>query len=460
MNDTIAGVSTPPIPSAIAVIRLSGTKTLEICSAILSRNGEFFTPKFIKENKRKSIYCSLGTNSEIDKILFSFFQSPFSYTGEDSAEFYLHGNPILVNDALRLMFSLGARPSERGEFTKRGFLNGKMDLTQAESIRRIIEARSSFELELAQKNYNGELTRLTSRLRSSLISLKAECEAEIDFSTEDLTYETLEQRKSRIEEIKHLCEKTILSSQKANHHILNQKLVIFGEPNAGKSSLMNLILGRERAIVTDITGTTRDYLSEELILNGVPVTLVDTAGIRNTDDKIEKLGIERSLKEFQSANCKLYLIDLSKPKESEKFLEKYYDSLGMAILIGNKSDLKIGDYDYNKFYEIARSRDMEYIEISCKQRLEIDSLLKIIESRLSNPEDTSEYVLLEDRNIFLFEAIQKSMESCIQLMNESAPAEITVKEIDEALINIGKINGRVDTEEILGRIFSKFCVGK
>ncbi|EMO06805.1 ferrous iron transport protein B-like protein, partial [Leptospira interrogans serovar Icterohaemorrhagiae str. Verdun HP] len=192
------------------------------------------------------------------------------------------------------------------------------DLTEVEAIGRLISARSRFELELAQKNVFGEVTRFTSNLRSQLISLKAECEAEIDFSTEDLTYESLEERKTRIENVKSLCQTLISKSSSAEKLIQQFRIVLYGEPNTGKSSLMNVLLGKERSIISEIPGTTRDYISEEIFLEGIPVRLVDTAGVRETTDHIEKLGIERSEKEFQSADVRLFLVDVSKKEKLER----------------------------------------------------------------------------------------------------------------------------------------------
>ena len=218
MNDTIAAISSGNIPSAIGIIRLSGEETLSICAKVLFGKGSLFTPEFIGSNPRQAIYCDfVDEGNRLDQIVFLFFKNPNSYTGEDLAEFYLHGNPILLKKALQVIFKHGARPAREGEFTKRAFLSGKLDLTGAEAIGRLISARSSFELELAQKNVFGEIHRLSSRVRSDLISLKAECEAEIDFSTEDLTYETKEERKNRRISLYELCVKVLKNANQFFH---------------------------------------------------------------------------------------------------------------------------------------------------------------------------------------------------------------------------------------------------
>ncbi len=459
MNETIVAVSTSFVPSAIGLIRLSGPDALEISSKLLTKNNSPLTKEFILENIRKSLYCDFEfENEKLDQIVFVFFKSPASYTGEDLGEFSFHGNPILLKKALDIFFKSGARPALEGEFTKRAFLNQKLDLSKAEAIGRLISARSNLELELAKKNVYGEISRLSSRLRSDLISLKAECEAEIDFSTEDLTYESLEERKNRMLKVISLCETTLESSNRADASLEEISIVIFGEPNSGKSSLLNLLLGKERAIVSEIAGTTRDYLKENLNLNGVPVSLVDTAGIRETEDKIEKLGIERSFEEFKKAKFKLFVIDTSIQIDFENFFEKHKENLNKSILVANKIDKKENSWDNakKKFVE----QNILVHEISCIKKTGINDLVKILNDKFNTETSKEDFILLEERNKFNLRKILESVKTSLELFLQNAPAEIYIKEIDSALYFIGMINGRVDQEEILGRIFSKFCVGK
>lgn len=459
MNDTIAAISTGNIPSAIGIIRLSGEDTLSICSKILFGKGNLLSEEFILKNPRKAIYCDLvdGTNL-LDKIVFLYFQCPNSYTGEDLAEFSLHGNPILLKNALQLIFHHGARPAREGEFTKRAFLNGKLDLTSAEAIGRLISARSKFELDLAQKNVFGEIHRLSSRVRSDLISLKAEFEAEIDFSTEDLTYESKEQRKKRIFALYELCTKVLQNSKRAESFIEHNKIVIYGEPNTGKSSLLNSLIGKDRAIVSSIPGTTRDYLSESFSLNGIPLLLIDTAGIRETEDAVEKLGIERSQNEFANANLRLLILDVSLPIDFETFINKNEFKIENLILVANKIDIAHFTWINTKakFLEM----NISFCEVSCKTKQGLEELLHSIQTHLIQIDKTDDFVLLEERNEFYFQAIQEHLKLALELTEMGTPAEIIIKEIDYALENVGMINGKVGTEEILGRIFSKFCVGK
>ncbi|EKQ85783.1 tRNA uridine-5-carboxymethylaminomethyl(34) synthesis GTPase MnmE [Leptospira kirschneri] len=456
MNDTIAAVSTPSGAGAIGIIRMSGPEALTISSSFLFSKNKFLSPSEILP--RTAIQCVFQIGDrKVDQILFFYFKAPNSYTGEELCEFHFHGNPILLREALDAIFRAGARPAKQGEFSRRAFLNEKLDLTEAEAIGRLISARSRFELELAQKNVFGEVSRFTSNLRSQLISLKAECEAEIDFSTEDLTYESLEERKTRIENIKSLCQTVISKSDSAEKLIQQFRIVLYGEPNTGKSSLMNVLLGRERSIISEIPGTTRDYISEEILLEGIPVRLVDTAGVRETTDHIEKLGIERSEKEFQSADIRLFLVDVSKKENWKEFISKSRERLEGSILVANKIDILDSSWNRNLFSDI---KDLIVLEISCKTKEGILKLLDTIKERTGRLGHSEDYVLLEERQRYHFETIIKCLDKTLCLIEEGTPAEIYIQEINYALVEIGEINGRVDTEEVLGRIFSKFCVGK
>ncbi|GBF43155.1 tRNA modification GTPase TrmE [Leptospira ellinghausenii] len=461
MIDTIAALSTAQGPGAIGILRVSGSLVLPISLSVLEKNGTALTETFLRNQKRTAIFCDFVENGNpLDQIVFFYFPAPNSYTGEDLAEFHLHGNPILLKRALHVLFDKGARPAQKGEFTKRAYLNGKINLSGAEAISRLIEARSKYELELAQKNVFGEITKLSSKIRSDLISLKAECEAEIDFSTEDLTFESLEQRKNRMVDLKNLCSKLIKNSERAESLILQSTVVLFGEPNTGKSSLMNLLIGKDRSIISDVPGTTRDYIAEELSLDGIPIRLVDTAGIRETTDNIEQMGIERSKREADSANVKLLLIDTSVPFEINSFLNKHKDRLFESILVANKVDAKHPTWDLKNLENIQREYNLTISEISCKTKQGISELLNVLKLKLTSQENTEDLVLLEDRQRYHIQKIESCLSESIQLMENNAPAEIYIQEINVALLEIGQVNGVVENEEILGRIFSKFCVGK
>ncbi|MDF3819819.1 tRNA uridine-5-carboxymethylaminomethyl(34) synthesis GTPase MnmE [Leptospira sp. 96542] len=461
MTDTIAALSTASGPGAIGILRVSGRAVLDIATRVLKKNNKTLNPEFISNQKRTAISCDFHDGDKpIDQIVFIYFEAPNTYTGEDLAEFHFHGNPILLKRGLQILFENGARPATKGEFTKRSYLNGKISLSGAEAIARLIESRSRYELELAQKNVFGEITKLSSKIRSDLISLKAECEAEIDFSTEDLTFESLEQRKQRMISLKDLCIKLIADSKRAETIILQSTVVLFGEPNTGKSSLMNLLIGKDRSIISDIPGTTRDYIAEEISLDGIPIRLIDTAGIRETTDNIEKMGIERSKREADNANIRLLLVDTSAPMDPDQFLESQALRLLGSILVANKIDAKDTSWDSKVWKEKESKFGFSLMEISCKTKEGIPQLLELLKTKLSAESSVEDMVLLEDRQIFHIQKIETCLTEAVQLLEVGTPAEIYIQEIDEAIRQIGEVNGVVENEEILGRIFSKFCVGK
>ncbi|MCE9501434.1 MAG: tRNA uridine-5-carboxymethylaminomethyl(34) synthesis GTPase MnmE, partial [Leptospira sp.] len=340
MNETIAAISTANGPGAIGIIRISGDLVLRISSAILFKKNSPPMGQFLGSNPRISVYCELRDGEErLDQIVCVYYKAPHSYTGEDLIELNLHGNPLLLKTVLQLIFRNGARPAKEGEFTKRAFLNNKLNLSEAEAVGRLIAARSRLELELSQKNIFGEISRLASRIRSELISLKAECEAEIDFSTEDLTFESLEDRNKRIKSLGQLCSELIRKSEITEKTISGTKVVIYGAPNTGKSSLLNCIVGKNRAITSHNPGTTRDYISEDIQIEGIPVQLVDTAGVRETSDPVERTGIEQSEREFESARVRLVLFDASSDINLNGFILKNEAKLKNSILVINKIDL-------------------------------------------------------------------------------------------------------------------------
>lgn len=462
-DSTIAAISTAPGMGAIGIIRLTGKDSLPIALRFLHRNNRILDSESIRENPKRIEYCdfyNVYDNVLVDKIVFFYSRAPHSFTGEDMVELHFHGNMILLRTGLDLLYRAGARPAMPGEFSKRSFLNGKINLTEAEAIGRIIHSRSRFELELAQKNLFGELSKLSSRLRSELVGIKAECEAEIDFSTEDLTYESLEERRERINRIRKLCETLLDKSQKAENLIGRSKVVLFGEPNVGKSSLMNCLLGRERSIISDQPGTTRDYISEDMNLSGIPIQLVDTAGVRTTEDRIEKLGIEKTLREAESAHLKLFLIDTSRDTDWKEFIAKNKKFLESSVVIANKTDISHPSWDPKLFTGESTTHKTEILPLSCKTGNGIPELIRLIEDRLSGSESIEEFVILEDRQKFHVQKIAEALTRAEELMLMNTPAEIVIKEIDSAVEEVSAINGEITTEEVLGRIFSVFCVGK
>lgn len=470
-NDTIAALATANGRSAIAVVRISGSQTLHLLTQICRTNKgsveSLFTSKQRQLHRVDIVDPFNDGNPHIDDGLVVFFKGPGSYTGEDSAEISLHGSPLIVRRLLMLLVEkFRIRPALAGEFTRRAFQNGRIDLTKAESIQRIIDSKSEYELLGAQRLYSGELKKLVSRFRSSVINLKAETEAEVDFSDEDLTFESLDKRRNRVNQL--LSQIQIILKRSGAAQRINQgfKVALVGATNAGKSSLLNRLLGWDRSIVSDIHGTTRDYVSEDVELGEFRVRFVDTAGLRSTQDVIEREGIRRSVEEMKRSQLILHIIDgsastltitdelkqeLADPNESRKIIH-----ILNKIDILN-SNVKSSDY-FNQL--TLNQTQLNMIQISCKTGEGIDRLRQLILNHFESEPGGLDPFLLEERHRHHFTQVSEALNRLLQLWNENAPDEICAVEIDEALNQIGQITGEVTTEEVLGRIFSVFCVGK
>lgn len=451
-TQTIIAISTASVNAAIGIIRISGNQCLAILENMCRLpNGKI--PLF-KNFVRKQIYCLIYDENQnvIDDGLVTLFKGPASYTGEDLAEISLHGNLILLqNVMLSVLQNNQCRPAQPGEFTRRAYLSGKIDLTQAEAVHRIITARSEIELQAGRKNLSGELSRISSNLRSSIIHLKAETQAEVDFSTEDLSFESKEERKLLIYKIQARIKNLLERAAQTSRLRSGFQISIVGVPNAGKSSLLNLLLGWDRAIVSELPGTTRDYLSEEIQFEGILIQFVDTAGLRLTDDDIERQGIQKTMEQAGQSQLILHIIDGTK---KPYLLSQTPGDIPVLYLI-NKND-SINFQDHKKNLPLGAHS----IEISCKNNTGLSEMKEYLKKFIFESSFHSEPLLLENRHKYHLNIISGALNRVLQLWDEQAPDEIIAVEIDLALEQIGQITGVIDTEEILGRIFSVFCVGK
>lgn len=469
-DDTIIALSTPFGKGAISVVRISGKNTLEILSKIASKSEVSFTGYNIEEIKKKPRYLFRSfffvESQPVDDGLFAFFPAPHSYTGEDVAELYLHGNPIISKTIIRFLSATGlARPALPGEFTRRAFLNGKIDLTKAEAIHRLITAKNEVEWIAARRMYFGDLYRWIQRLRSDIILLKAQIEAEIDFSDQEIDYSEKEALIASTQRIIQQIENLLQRSHKLKALSQGLQIALVGRTNAGKSSLMNRLLGWDRSIVSDVEGTTRDYIAEEVEIAGTTVRLVDTAGLRNTSDAIEKEGIRRSKDIMARSKILIYVIDGSVESydffpEIQEYIAKdnNNDNVKKVIFVINKKDiLHPGAWNYEKLKSLTG--DPHVIMVSCKTGEGIEELYRTIENFVKEdlPEDS---LLLEERQIYHLLRIKESLEKAVALWYQNTSEEIVALEIQQALDNIAELTGEITTEEILGRIFSMFCIGK
>ena len=446
-KDTIVANATPLIPSAVGIVRISGDKSLEIGKKLFS------LPEKIQERKVYFGKIRDRHGEIIDEGLIVYFKAPRSFTGEDVIEIYPHGSVPVIKKIIEEAIFYGARFAEPGEFTKRAFLNGKIDLTQAEAIAELIEAKTEVASKAAVSLLEGKLSKKINTLKEVLLELVSLIEAEINFP-EDVEEIPDEEIKEKLETVlKQL--KDLLKTYKKGE-ILREgiKLAIVGRPNVGKSSLFNALIGYERAIVSEYQGTTRDFIEESLSIKGIPIKLLDTAGIRETEDKIEKIGIQKALEKVKEADIVLFVFDASEglTEEDLKIYEVVKDK--NPIIVGNKSDLVL-DKKEKKYY----FKDILFV--SSKTQENIDLLEETIFQKLGLLENKGDDIFINFRQytkvrqaLEILENILKNIEF---YLNQK---EILMLEIQEAEKYLEEITGEIVTEDILGTIFSKFCIGK
>lgn len=447
--DTIAALSTPTGESAIAAIRASGDLCLEIAL-------KAFDLKNPPEPRRalRGAYKSLS-GAVLDEVLFIYFKAPNSYTGEDMLEIFTHGNPFIVQTILEDLFARGMRLASHGEFTRRAFENMKLDLSQAEAVSLMISARSEKSLEAARKQLDGELSKRINSICDSLVTALAHIEAHIDFSEEDLPPDSYDEPLRELRKVEADTEKLISTSRYGAVLRDGLNVSIIGEPNAGKSSLLNALLGRDRAIVSSIAGTTRDFIVERTSIGGYCVNLTDTAGIRDSSDEIEAEGIRRSLNLAKNADLNLLVIDCQSPDYSAYELAKNYLGEGNTILVFNKTDIARAEVP-------EAFKNFKKAEVSALNQSGIEELKSLIVNFISSKgiRSSSDDVLVSARHSTLLSKALESTKSAIQKIDESAPSELVASDVRDALESVGDIVGRGEREEVLDKIFSTFCIGK
>ncbi len=441
---TIAAIATPPGVGAVSMIRLSGPDAIHIAEQACNRPISDLPP-------RTAHYCSIRTANQaiIDDGLLTAFIAPSSFTGENTVEFTGHGGVLVTKEVLQRFVDCGATPAEPGEFTRRAFLNGKLDLTQAEGVMDVISAQTRLALRAAHNQLEGKLGQQTLNARDELLEALAHLEAFIDFPEEDIDPKTGELLRAKIQNVLNVVESLLSTADQGRLLREGVRTVIYGEPNVGKSSLLNQLLGFERAIVSDIAGTTRDTIEETINLKGIPLCLTDTAGVRDSDDAIESEGIQRTIQQINSADLLLELVDASKPKASKLLVE---ETTTAKILVLNKCDLT----------EDASWQGVDAIRLSCTSGDGFDDLITAIHTKLHfNDVDWGEHAIaINSRHQASLQKAKESLTAGIQLLQSGTDTEIVAIDLREALDALGEIPGKVDTEDLLGVIFSSFCIGK
>ena len=442
---TIFALSTGPGISGIAIVRISGEDTIKVIK--LLTNASIPEPRVATLRKINKI----NTSELIDEGIILWFPGPDSYTGEDMAEFHIHGSKAVI-DALHSSISQieNCRLAEPGEFTKLAFQNGKINLLKAESIADLISAETEIQRQQAVKIMDGQSSKTFNNLREKLLKILSNIEAKIDFPDEDLPQDILNNTKKISSEVI-LSIKKILNDQRVGERIREGfKIAIIGPTNAGKSSLLNLLSNRDVAIVSEVAGTTRDVIETHLNIEGYPVVVSDTAGIRDSKNEIEKKGIKLALDNAENADLKLIIID-AKSTDFKGVLKELLDE--KAILVVNKSDLLKEDLS-------SEIKNFEHVLISVKNNFNVEDLIIKIKNKLKNKFITSEDILITR------ERHRQHLEKCLNYLkrfeekNEAQDFDKAAEDLRLATRHLGMIVGKVDVEEILGSIFNDFCIGK
>ncbi|MBL7127508.1 MAG: tRNA uridine-5-carboxymethylaminomethyl(34) synthesis GTPase MnmE [Ignavibacteria bacterium] len=456
LYDTIAAISTPIGEGGISVLRVSGDETFKIVGNIFfkDKNGENRFDISLKSSHTIHFGYIFENDSLIDEVLVSIFKTPHSYTGEDLVEISTHGGAYIVQRILPLLLKSGARHAEPGEFTKRAFLNGKIDLSQAEAVADLIKAKTETAHLSSIKQLEGSLSEFVKSTRQDLIDITSLIELELDFAEEDLEFVKKDELKEKIQELSSKIESVLESYITGKIIREGINLVIAGKPNSGKSSLFNYLLKTNRAIVSTVPGTTRDYIEESLNIKGVLFNLIDTAGLRMSSDEIESEGVKRSFAKIDEADLVLYLIDSSENikliDECLNYFKKNFNE-DKSLIVFTKID--IASKDFNKDgIKVSIYKD-ESIE-----RLKEEMIRKVVSEDITKK--TGSIILTNMRHKICLENVILSLNNAVNSINNSMSGEYISVDLRNALNFLGKITGEVTNEDILNNIFQKFCVGK
>ena len=485
LNDTICAPATLPGTGAISIVRVSGPDTFKIIDSQVS---------FLHgcASQAKGYTLKRGRFGELDDILVAIFRSPASYTGEDSAELYCHASAYIVQHILDALCRAGCRLAEAGEFSRRAFLSGKMDLAQAEAVADVIASQTEAQHRIAMNQLKGGYSAELGKVREQLVELSALVELELDFSEEDVEFADRERLRGLLEGAAAKCEALAGSFRVGNAIRSGVPIAIVGEPNSGKSTLLNALLGDERAIVSEFAGTTRDTVEECAVIGGMLFRFIDTAGIRESDDPVEKMGIGRSIEKLRSAEIVLVVSEARSSSgmagseydggreemtdawwmdlnEQEKRLLEITDCQRQkVILLRNKCDLLRGKTGYNKNVSIDNTfvlpinhKDItvNILEISAKQGTGLDHLRQML-ANWAGQDRNNEILVTNARHADALRRSAEALRRSISALDNNLSAELLAEDLRAAISHISEITGEITTDEILGEIFGRFCIGK
>ena len=452
IEDTIVALATPPGVGAIGVIRVSGPEAIVLTNRI-------FRGKDLTQQPTHTVH--LGTirqgNDIIDEVLVTLFIAPKSFTKENVVEISCHGSNYILRRVINLLLTEGARLARPGEFTKRAFLNGQFDLAQAEAVADLIASDSEASHKAAINQMRGGFSQEIAQLRERLIHFASMIELELDFGEEDVEFASRDELRTLINELLHVINTLINSFDLGNVIKNGVPTVIAGKPNAGKSTLLNALLNEEKAIVSDIPGTTRDFIEDEMVIDGVSFRFIDTAGIRETIDAVEKIGVERTHSKMKEASLILFLFDLSQDTRQEIHQQiNQLENIGIPyILVGNKIDLADQE-TINHFAE-----DDRWIFISAAKKTHLDELKsKITELIHLDSFKTGNTIVTNARHFESLLNTKKALLDVIEGLDKQITNDFLAMDIRQSLHYLGEITGEITTDDLLANIFSKFCIGK
>jgi len=462
-SDTIAALATPRGTGGIAIIRVSGPLASPVTQSIID-------PKYERKSLKSHrfyLYDIVDPSSDehLDRAGIMMMYAPRSFTGEDIAEFHLHGGDFLTRRVLDSVMDQGVRLADAGEFTRRAFLNGKMDLTQAEAVLDLIEADNATGLNLAWQAVAGRISSACNEIRADLLKETAHLEAFIDFPEEDIPEKYANEIKHAITGIRGNIDKLVSSFAQGRIYRDGAKTVILGKPNVGKSSLLNVLSGEDRSIVTDLPGTTRDVIEETTILRGVPFRISDTAGIHPSDEKVEKIGMQRALNALDGSELVLALFDLSTPLDEQDknicaLLEEH-----PFILVCNKTDLKQA-WTEDEIFQEFRTSNVPLVKVSTLEENGIEELVdEMIEKTLGNGHTQvstaqDDVIITKVRHKNALRNAARYLATAEAGLDDATPLDLIAVDLRTSLDHIGEVTGHINTEEILDLIFSDFCIGK
>ncbi len=451
---TIAALATPPGTGGIGIIRLSGPDSLSIVRRLLFKGEQLsFTPNLASFHQ----LLHPGSGEVLDEALITWFQAPHSFTGEDVVEISCHGSPVVLAEVLRLLRSAGAEPAGPGEFSMRAFLNQRIDLSQAEAIRDLIESQTTEQARIAVRQLRGELSRQLRPIKDGLVETIVHFESTVEFVEDDLDPVNLNRFLARIDGMIEQLER-LAGTFTVGRLIRNGiRLALIGKPNVGKSSLFNALLGFERAIVTHIPGTTRDTLQESFSIHGIPVTLVDTAGIRETEDIVEQIGVERTKSAIADADLVLAVVEAAGPLTDEE--RSLFDLYSPALFVINKCDLGIEMPRTSLQYLASKAR---CLQISALSGMGIEDLRQAIYDRLiaAGGPQTSNAIITNERHYAALEDTIAALRKARTDLTAGFTEEIALANLHQALRSLGVITGETLIADIINQIFATFCIGK